>query len=192
MNLRKDIKMKKIFTVALSIVLCVSMLFTSAAAMVVDSPLENEGQTKRNILNYDDSQLYKTILYSEDENLADIFTNGEGRIDHIIIISDDSGIMPLYSDVEVPANTAVFFEQKEFTRVDMSVEYKPTNLTLYYGIANSNSDHPSYVLDETATGGSGRSIITPRRTGRYYPYVANPNNKVIYADVVCLCILDLR
>jgi len=191
MNSRKDIKMKKIFTVALSVVLCVSMLFTSAAAAVVESPIENEEKTKKNILNFEDSQHYKTILYSENENLADIFTNGEGRIDRIIII-DDSEIMPLYSDVEVPANTAVFFDQKEFTKIDMSVEYMPTNLTLYYGIASSNTSHPANVWEKKATGGSGRSTITPSRTGKYYPYVANPNSKVMYADVTCLCFIDLR
>ena len=74
----------------------------------------------------------------------------------------------------------------------MSVEYMPSNLSLYYGIATSNSTKPENVWEKKATGGSGRSTIKPTRTGKYYPYVANPNSKVMYADVICTRILELK
>lgn len=109
-------------------------------------------------------------------------TNGTGKIDNVIVV--DLDVMPLtsYTDIEVPANTVIYFTSEWIQTINMSVSYKPKNLDLYYGIALYNTGSGNHWAN-CATGGSGSAKIVPGKTKSYYLYLANGNDKVIYADV---------
>lgn len=109
-------------------------------------------------------------------------TNGDGQIDHIIVLNADLMLRTSYTNLEVPANTAIYFTSEYLTTITMSVSYMPSNLTLYYGISRYNNGSGNHWAN-SATGGSGSATITPGTTRSYYLYLANGNSKVMYVDV---------
>jgi len=175
--------MKKLFVVVFSLALATSMLFIPAVAAVAEPAAVFEG------VKY---SIPYTDVSKGNDNLADILTNGVGQIDYILILDEDLDTTSLSSLYEVPANTAVFFEQEEMSGIEMFVDYIPKDLSLYYGIATTQNYNTATLWEKEATNGSGHSIIRANRTGRYYPYVANPYSSVIYADVVYATLLDTK
>lgn len=174
--------MKKLFSIMFSLVLIASMLVSPAAAVDVE-PTILDG-VKYSVSYMDVSK--------GDANLANILADGVGRIDHILILDEDFGATSLSSLHEIPANTAVFFDREEMSAIDMYVDYIPKELSLYYGIANTQNYNTATRWEKEATNGSGHSVIRPNRTGRYYPFVANPYETVIYADVFFATLHDVR
>ena len=173
-------------TICVSLALCAGLLCIPAFATTVESsPTGNPDDiTNFIVVDYPESNEFAVASAPEENTttLTDSPTNGDGQIDNIIVL--DLNIMPMssYTDIEVPAHTAVYFTSKYFTSITMSVEYMPSNLTLHYGISNSSTGTGNHWAN-VATGGSGSATITPGNTRTYYLYVANGNDKVIYADV---------
>lgn len=109
-------------------------------------------------------------------------SNGEGQINHILMV--DMDVMPLasYDDIEVPANTAIYLKKEFLTSITMSISYTPSGLNLYYGIARENTGNGNH-WPNLATNGSGSTTITPGSTRYYYLYLANTNSEAITADL---------
>ena len=96
-----------------------------------------------------------------------------------------------YTNLEVPANTVIYFTSEYLTTITMSVSYMPSNLTLYYGISRYNNGSGNHWAN-SATGGSGSATITPGTTRSYYLYLANGNSKVMYVDVNYTALASLK
>lgn len=180
-----SLKKKRSISLVLVFSLSISLLCGAAAATSVESsPTGNPDDITNVIFNTvpeAESSAAVAADVEEETVVTDSPTNGEGRIDNVIVI--DSEVMPLgnYTDIEVPANTAVFFASEYLTQITMSVEYMPSNLDLYYGIG-TKSDGTGNHWANKATGGSGSVVIAPGTTKSYYPYLANGNSKVMYVD----------
>ena len=178
--------MKKLVSIALILALSASMLsFSASATALTTTPTSNQEDISHvTVYDIDKAEmecLAATNLETMERVMANTPTNWEGKIENVMLINLDVMPMATLTDVEVPANTAVFFTSEYMTRVTMSVEYMPTNLDLYFGIG-TKSDGTGNHWANKATGGSGSAVITPNTSGWYYPYLANGNDKVMYVD----------
>lgn len=180
--------MKKFVSLVLTLVLSMSIMSIPASAIwETESPTGNEG----NIFNviFDDGIQAKqnrpaaNDVVTGETILTNTPTNGEGRIDRIVVVDLDATPLASYEEYELPANTAVFFAAEAISSIDMSVDYVPSNLDLYYGIG-TKSDGTGNHWANKATGGSGSASICPdnNRCRNYYPYLANGNSKTMYVD----------
>lgn len=178
--------MKKFMSLGMALVLILGLMCVPASAMSIESSPTGNVADIRDIIaaNYQAVEPSMTTISAEVQEtiLSDSPTNGEGRIDHVIVL--DADIMPLisYTDIEVPANSVIYFTSAYLTTITMSVDYKPSNLTLYYGISKNNDGTGNHWAN-SATGGSGSATITPGSSRTYYLYLANGNDKVMYVDV---------
>ena len=178
--------MKKVVSIALTLALSASMMcFSASAAALTTTPTGNQEDISHVVI-YDIDQakmehLAATNLETLETVMANTPTNGEGKIENVMVINLDVMPMATLKDVEVPAKTAVFFTSEYLTRITMSVEYMPTNLDLFFGIG-TKSDGTGNHWTNKATGGRGSAVITPNASGWYYPYLANGNDKVMYVD----------
>lgn len=190
--------MKKILSLAIVATMILSCTATAfAAPSMVDSPTNGEGQIDNIIFDefaVSDEETEGLQAYANDEAVAvfsDSPTNNDGVIENIIVVDTDIMPMTSFTDYEVPARTVVLFAGQYLTYANMSVSYKPTNVDLYYGLADSDNGTGGYYANR-ATGGSGSATVTPRTTSTYYPYLANGTDKAIYADFEYSCVIALR
>lgn len=178
--------MKKLISFVLALVLSVGIVSAPAyAASPEVSATGNAADTSDFIVaEYSVAESSEASLSDDMQRriLENTPTNGDGQIDHIIVLNADLMLRTSYTNLEVPANTAIYFTSEYLTTITMSVSYMPSNLTLYYGISRYNNGSGNHWAN-SATGGSGSATITPGTTRSYYLYLANGNSKVMYVDV---------
>lgn len=178
--------MKKLISFVLALVLSVGIVSAPAyAASPEVSATGNAADTSDFIVaEYSVAESSEASLSDDMQRriLANTPTNGDGQIDNIIVLNADLMLRTSYTNLEVPANTAIYFTSEYLTTITMSVSYMPSNLTLYYGISRYNNGSGNHWAN-SATGGSGSATITPGTTRSYYLYLANGNSKVMYVDV---------
>ena len=188
---------KKLFSVVVAVAMMVSCVCEASAVFVDKSVTNGEGKID-NVLTYEELlNNDATLVYDveEDENPTPISrspTNGNGEIKHVIVV--DTDLMPLtsYTDIELPPNSVMYFAGESVSDALMSVTYKPTNVSIYYGLAVNNDGTGNHYPYKATGGGGGASFSSSSGYEYLYPYLANGNSKTVYADFVYTITIDLR
>ena len=162
---------KKLFSVVVAVAMMVSCVCEASAVFVDKSVTNGEGKidnvlTYEELLNNDAALVYDV---EEDENPTPISsspTNGNGDIKHVIVV--DTDLMPLtsYTDIELPPNSVMYFAGESVSDALMSVTYKPTNVSIYYGLAVNNDGTGNHYPYKATGGGGGASFSSSSGGGR--------------------------
>lgn len=187
---------KKLLSIVVTVVMMVSCV-SEAGAVFVDGSATNGEGVVNNVLTYEelfnnDAVLIYDVEKEEDDTIiASSPTNGDGEIKQVIVV--DTDLMPLtsYTDVELPANSVMYFSGEWVSDVLLTVIYKPTNVAIYYGMAEKNDGTGNHYANR-ATGGTGSATISLPSREWLYPYLANGNSKTVYVDFVYTYTVDLR
>lgn len=174
--------MKKLISFVLALVLSVGIVSAPAYAVSPEVSTTGNAADISDFIVAEYSVAESSDASISDDILANTPTNGDGQIDHIIVLNADLMSRTSYTNIEVPANTVIYITSVYLTGITMSVNYMPSNLTLYYGISIYNNGTGNHWAN-SATGGSGSATITPGITRYYYLYLANGNSKVMYVNL---------
>ena len=195
--------MKKLLSLAVAaamVLSCTAMAFAAETAEPSESPTGGAGFPFKKVTIVDGGILsdeeYQAIMQErlmamseEPAMLTTLTQSATGKDDGYvfekvtIVSEDDIMAMGSVSEYELaPGELKIFSNALLDRRIRLSVSYRPTTVTLYYGVATTTDPKTAWYYSNDATGGYGTVVFEPQQPGSYYPYIGNTSDKVMYVD----------